>query len=427
MSKLISFDKALSALATHWVFLGFSKNYIFSCVNKFNLSTFDQDYALFKESICNKKSKHWNVIFKLKINKKTDSITKKMNLYDSVPNSIADSKIKQKFKDYFKDTEYTKYFIYDIESSNDHFSVANQVREIIAQRLDILHVNNNLIRIKIPNKAFVTYTKEDMSLAYYYPREFNIEGIYNSTPVFTDALMNMMNRNDVDESVKQRLKSALRHLRIGNEQSDVEQQFINYWIALEFIFASPEASASTFTRLKSNIENILASCYIKRNIVVLEKLLRKAKILQNEETVLDITARSNAEKELSQANNILILYRFKLIKPLLDGHCDKRKNYLDRHINNLGQHISRMYRLRNKLIHEAAIKQDIDNITSHLRYYLVFVLSQMVDFFNSQRREGARLTMDDMFYEYDMWVKRIKESYDLNIINSVPLNIDNLS
>ncbi|WP_219481153.1 hypothetical protein [Segatella buccae] len=65
------------------------------------------------------------------------------------------------------------------------------------------------------------------------------------------------------------------------------------------------------------------------------------------------------------------------------------KQYIKNHRNNLEFHITRIYRLRNELIHEAAIKQDMANVTSNLRFYLVFTLNQLIVFL-TEREDSTR-------------------------------------
>jgi hypothetical protein len=111
------------------------------------------------------------------------------------------------------------------------------------------------------------------------------------------------------------------------------------------------------------------------------------------------------------------------MKTRLLGHTDKRKLYYINHIHNLERHITRIYNLRNVLIHEAGIKQDIENITSNLRYYLVFLLDQMVAFFSDFNSENNSklISIEDFFNTYLNYRKMIEVNYDLSIIKSIPI------
>ena len=93
---------------------------------------------------------------------------------------------------------------------------------------------------------------------------------------------------------------------------------------------------------------------------------------------------------------------------------DSIKKYVDLHKSNLLQHLSRIYRLRNELVHEAAIKQDIVNVTSNLRFYLVFVINQMVGFFSDVENDESKKTMLKFFWNYEKHEMLILKSQDRN-------------
>lgn len=97
------------------------------------------------------------------------------------------------------------------------------------------------------------------------------------------------------------------------------------------------------------------------------------------------------------------------------------KKYLAQHRKNLEQHITRIYRLRNELIHEAAIKQDIANVTSNLRSYLVFVLNQLIFYFNSSNYDMKSREMMQFFLTYESALKINSKYSDINKIIKTPL------
>ena len=216
------------------------------------------------------------------------------------------------------------------------------------------------------------------------------------------------------------MESALRHLRVGDSSPELEQKFINYWIALEFIFSSSEAKESTFTRLKINLINILTSCYAKRNLLSLnETLISKREITSG--TLY--WERPDVEDFINNIGSPLIRYRLKVMKANLFKDKEKTKSFISKHESNLLWHLARIYRLRNELIHEAAIKHDIENVTSNLRYYLVFLLNQLIVYFENVQ-PGKSVTLENFFYDYESWKKRIMEEYNFNTIMSVPVELD---
>jgi hypothetical protein len=105
-------------------------------------------------------------------------------------------------------------------------------------------------------------------------------------------------------------------------------------------------------------------------------------------------------------HNILERFRAKNMKSHLHSR-DNIKNYIKAHKDHLLQHIVRIYRLRNELVHEAAIKQDIMNVTSNLRFYLTFVLNQLIGFSVEESRKTNEVSMERFFWFYAIWEKLI--------------------
>ena len=128
---------------------------------------------------------------------------------------------------------------------------------------------------------------------------------------------------------------------------------------------------------------------------------------------------------INKENSLLLKFRLlKMKSRLFTEHRDKKKAFIENHEKNLNRHIARIYRMRNELIHEAAIKQDIENVTSNLRYYLTFLLNQMIVYFSNIEPRIEPASLEDFFYEYEMWKKRIKENLDFETLMNVPIEMD---
>ena len=223
-------------------------------------------------------------------------------------------------------------------------------------------------------------------------------------------LENIRNNNNIEKDVKDRLMASLRHLRIGDGQTDIDQQFVNYWIALEFIFSSSSKNDNTYQRIKDHLVSILSTCYLKRNLLYIKNWLVKTNLILEGD---DIVATINNDGFVNDLENILLKYRMKKLKSHII-YRDSIKKYVDLHKSNLLQHLSRIYRLRNELVHEAAIKQDIVNVTSNLRFYLVFVINQMVGFFSDVENDESKKTMLKFFWNYEKHEMLILKSQDRN-------------
>ncbi|MBW4872389.1 hypothetical protein KZY59_12820 [Prevotella buccae] len=120
--------------------------------------------------------------------------------------------------------------------------------------------------------------------------------------------------------------------------------------------------------------------------LTLNKWLRGKRVLEDNASwnTLSDEDRENIIRQVD------ILTRYRLLKLKARMHnTENIKQYIKNHRNNLEFHITRIYRLRNELIHEAAIKQDMANVTSNLRFYLVFTLNQLIVFL-TEREDSTR-------------------------------------
>lgn len=72
------------------------------------------------------------------------------------------------------------------------------------------------------------------------------------------------------------------------------------------------------------------------------------------------------------------------------------KNYLNRHKENLEIHFTRIYRLRNEIIHDAALNTNNQLIVSNLRYYLTFILNEVIDHLSKATTNGST-SIEDYF------------------------------
>lgn len=108
-------------------------------------------------------------------------------------------------------------------------------------------------------------------------------------------------------------------------------------------------------------------------------------------------------------DSILLRYRLQKYRSYFFTHKDKTLDYLKAHQTHIESHLSRLYHLRNELIHEAAIKQDIEDLTSNLKYYLLFLLDQIVEYFRQipVTERFRKATMEEFFYEFQLWQNKI--------------------
>lgn len=143
--------------------------------------------------------------------------------------------------------------------------------------------------------------------------------------------------------------------------------------------------------------------------------MKREGMLEDGENLIEMI---NGDEKEWTLDKILLKYRFKNMKSHLH-HKDKINIYIDNHETHLLQHISRIYRLRNELVHEAALKQDIENVASNLRFYLVFVLNQMIDYFSDNTANVKPKSMLQFFWNYEKCQKAIKTLGKTDVVSVI--------
>ena len=103
----------------------------------------------------------------------------------------------------------------------------------------------------------------------------------------------------------------------------------------------------------------------------------------------------------------------------------KVKAALENHQKNLEWNLTRIYRIRNEIVHNAAIKEDIGVLTSHLRYYLTFIINGLIDFIINNPKDvnnDDQINIDDFFIFQDLKLSSLEkkgvELKDLIAINN---------
>lgn len=421
---LREFDAYVSSFACELLRKGFSKKYLYSFFKYFKQNKYRIPFSEAFDKMCSTlvfgEKKRYTVVFKLNFphDVSTDTtITDFPNLKASIDESMKNSIIKE--IGYKEEGDRIRFYIMEIDALDS----AMAARLCHDELSTIFDFNLNTFKsVEVPSTA-LTFCPRDGIDGYNVKLEkvFILDrgdmGMSEDEHSLYEKLKSIEQNPIISQDVEDRIIAAIRHLRIGDCQSEIEQQFINYWIALEFIFASSLSKESTFDRIKKFFIEISQACYIKRNILYLNIWLIKTHRIQEDEYYWE---KNDVNEFINSIDNILLKYRLLNMKSHL-RNGESIKKYLAQHRKNLEQHITRIYRLRNELIHEAAIKQDIANVTSNLRSYLVFVLNQLIFYFNSSNYDMKSREMMQFFLTYESALKINSKYSDINKIIKTPL------
>ena len=182
-------------------------------------------------------------------------------------------------KSFVKKRNSVRFYIKKVNALDAYMAVRetyNELSELLDYRQDLIY------GYTLPNYALAFWNNEDgylVSSEKFFELDNGGQFLKDEGNHLYEKLNRIDNSESVTTDVKDRITAALRHLRIGDGQVELEQQFINYWIALEFIFASSSSKDNTYSRIKENLVNILSACYVKRNLLYLENWMHREGIL----------------------------------------------------------------------------------------------------------------------------------------------------
>ena len=401
VEEMQSFEKAISSLCTELIRLGHSKNHLYLKATRLLNGKFNIEDL--KNQLLSQNKTTFEVVYKLQSNKYIHICKEEYGFVDnldSIKEKLTNHKGEVPYNSFLNNSGRYLFKVFEAEAL-DTYSAIKKAKDSMALLLDTLYLGNDAQVGRFEPKVLVL--SESATGGYYSElryHDYQLDGTYNSDPEMSKLLKSQVDHilksMLVKDDAKERLKSALRHFRKANDSNDLESRFVNYWIALEFIFSSPISHETTFSRIKKHLVNVLCCSYISRNVQYLDKLLHEDKILDADKSLAEMS-----DKEWKNLINYVTNKRTQYRLCKMKSHLQNKENieeYITSHRKNLEWHIARIYRMRNELIHEAALRQDIEGATSNLRFYLVFVLNQLVSFFHSAKMP---VSINDFFHDYE--------------------------
>lgn len=408
ISKL---DVMLSLMATELLRRGYSKTFLYHYFTsvKRNVAglSFGSTYTQLKKRLGNVRFFSDLVIIRLHF--KTKTIPQMDGMIEEIPAEYQ-TPMNDAMKGFTKKSTGNRYYIVTVKAPDTNAAL-QKARLHLSQALD----RNDMGLLEIANQGIVAY-KENNNWTLHWEQYYDLDKKFPRRDNGANPLPGIMKRIEVSthisNGVKERLNTALRHLRVGDDQEEIEQRFLNYWIGLEFLFSTPRSGDSTFSRLKEKFPQIKSLYYLKRNVYTLDKrLIGKGLIASN--ASMGSISEPEMDTAFEAATEELLKYRIKTMKSHIHDHA-KVKEYLNNHFQNLVWHLSRIYHLRNELVHEAAIKQSIVGVAGNLRDYLVFMLNILLDYCDAHMAIPSNdpITMEDFFWNNELLWKKLTPEYN---------------
>ena len=401
-------NRLVTALACALINEGYSQRHLYNKATELleDIDNFGMSFRKFKEEHNrNVEKKEYEIWFKV-----YGGFNQRLLNVDGFSDAITPGLIGQDSKRSFQNFAITqrKWFFYHCRvKAHDSVMAISFAKENMDREIDRAVLGYSMISVRLHHNVFVVVN--DLNGTYQLLRPMNVLDTSYADDANVAELMksklDSINGNDkISQDVKDRLRSALRHLRMGNSETDAGQQLVNYWVALEFLFSSPRSDASTIKRLEVNLTNILTCGYFRRRAEFLNEKMIKDMVLSEGDKwwTLDV---NGLDRLIKRQKSLLMRHHLQQMKAHLYGNSDKAKDYINTHRNHLIWQIYRTYRYRNQLIHEAAILPGLDNVIRYLHYYLVFMLNQMIGYYTTTFKKNV--SMDSFFYEYGQIYNKI--------------------
>lgn len=441
-------DRSLNFLFSELIYKGFSKGFLYKLFygifvkSLINTKTFDEHFSSFKARILGEKTEY-KVVFRIDTTQKVyDAISEITTVTNfTLQDNIDDIVVKGNWEiPKFNQQGASRKFLICQVPSFDYLSALKKAKAELSEYLDVINLGLSDERLDIHNRVLVIDLRSPGNGDFQHNINF-LDGKYRVEKehylLFRQRIPTILSNDKIASETKEKIKSAVRYLRLGNQSTEVEHKFINYWIGLEYLFSNYE-SQSTILRLKDHFINVHSLAYTKRNIHSFLKAFSQLSTADKSTITAYTTDNDDYLKKEDFYHQIetslldkypLLTYRAMRLRKWYfhgSGKPANVKDYIETHSHNLEIHFTRIYRLRNEIIHDAATNTNNELITSNLRYYLTFILNELIAFFAQPHTKD--ISIEDFFIGNELKIGNIKQGgYMLSDLLSIDCTIDFIS
>ena len=440
--QAIEFDR-LNTLTDHWLSEllhgGYAKSYLYMLAWKLfkedTNETFDSAFT-FLTHVTTRDEERYRVVFNLLLFEKNfRPVRGRKQFLDAYLLSKDErtemSTLSEDADGYLKDK--SNYFIQIGCTGRDYLSVVHKARLQLNTLLDSIHLGFPEYDVLPLEMALVAGTNAP-DKAQIQNAKYNIDGYFKNNQQMFDIWDRRLNAIRQDERIaretKNKITSAIRYLRLGWEAPGLEQKFLHYWIGMEYLFSNYDVGESTIRRLRKYFVYCELAGYVKRNIANFHGDIQRlglTEVIPNYDdarTYLhDPATYAYIQTNLVEAQPLLAYRAARYHERLTNPKLLQQKG-IERHRQNVDWHLARIYRVRNEIVHEAALHMNIETITGNLRYYLTFILSLLLDYLSQQPEdidEDGKITIDDCLNYYEILFKGLEtENFAFSKLMDVP-------
>ena len=413
-SNYLELDTLTGWLHSQLIFNGFSKYYIANSFHKCADSIFKKGVSIDVgfdrlNSIFNNDCSSYMVYFKIKVNAvyKLQFSTNKIEQIDKLPDLVLDSNyVKGKLKDLSADEVHMQVTV----NSFDFWSAIASAQQLLTESIDINVLHHSTNKITIENQAIALHV--DSGNFRINTVEQEVDGFYHHNETeFNRFVYNLKNIRSKSDTAKEKISSAIRFYKLGNESIEMEHKILNYWIGFEQLFSAIDSNENSIIRMKVFYTSLNISYYFQRKVNYLISCLKRNNILYDGKEIDASIFLGQFDKTKITGSNPIYIKR--LEDYFKFNNTKEIKKYIESHTKRLNQHLTRIYRVRNELVHEGKTKMNVRLMAGHLRHYLLFTIEQMT---NEISENPTIEKIDDVFVYFENLMERIKLCKNLNEI-----------
>ena len=424
LNELKRTNEIISFLVAQLIGEGYSKTYLRQQFEKHfsKKISFTDSLKKFKKSVSTKPST-FEVIFKcLSIKSVQEDIFSKSLKVTNNIKTLHDSlfeKNKQRLTNFVKTQESTRYIAVKVNSKDAYMAFIEAKRKLSID-LDLFHFTHLEDGLYIYPHVLVVQ-KKGRNYWNYIPLDYVIASKFNAgSHIFeelNDRIKHIMSNDKIEQSTKNKIKSAIRYLRLGHESKEVEHKFLNYWIGLEHMFSNNTIKSSPIQNIKDYFIRLHCNNYLTKILWDAHNLIKRSDLKDDltdfndddYECMTNVNLYNEILKRNKSEDPLLYFRIYRLKRTFFEKETNKEgeitkihfKDFIEKHQKILDQHLSRMYRIRNQIVHDAAMELNIVLITSNIKYYLLFTLDKVIREFSEENCVFNNLTE---FYKFNYFV-----------------------
>lgn len=306
-----------------------------------------------------------------------------------------------------------RYAIMERVEALDRFAALKQALSLTSRSLDLLQLAEPAAQVSVYGTAAVL----DHGQSHLIPIDSRVLGpprLARNWLVDLEARFGaIQTAGHVTEQARARISSGLRYLRMGLTDDTSEGQFLNLWIGLESLFA--RAGRSPVEIIRHCVPRILTYRHPARLLLDLRENLMRCEALPGEPLRTNITQLPDKKAQLACLWQALRggglkeqLLAAAGENPLLQSRINETSGHLQssegvshvmaRHQTDVSWHLQRMYRARNRIVHEGATVLDLTLLSANLAAYLWTSLDELL---TQLSRHRALQSIEDVVTKID--------------------------